>query len=278
MKKIIYLIACLLCIQVINAQQLRLDWAAPSTANYSQNNIELCGASRTLDLRVSHVQGGDSNCPYGGFGFNKYRYTMKIFRNNVLINTKMFRASSCWAHIPFYNINLTPGSYRAEIRLETRRFPWGWRTRFTRNTNVIQVTRNAAVPSFTINGVIPNPEVPIEVCSNDIIIDASSTTCEDKYWVGVWEFDYDNWNRPQEYEWGKWFNGQAPSNLNLQQLSANHSFGSSFLGNNTARQGEILYGGKLPNGNDRYYHVSVCTGFPAWKCSSAVIKVKCDCN
>ena len=269
----------LLITQSLDAQQFRLDWRAPGTTNYSQQDIELCGPSRDLQLRASHVRNSDPNCPYPGWGVNRYRYTITILKNNVPVTTLQVPTSSCWLHQPFPVMSIEPGFYRARIVLETKRFPWGgWRVRFTAFTNSIEVTRSPSTPSFKINGITPDPQTPIEVCPSKIIIDPSDTACEDAYWIGVWEFDYDNWSRPGEYEWGKWFSGEAPSELNLQELSAVHSYGSSFLGDDPLRQGEILFGGKLSNNNDRYYHVSVCTGFPTWTCSSAIIKIKCNCN
>lgn len=259
----------------LSAQNLTFDWAAPGTNNFIGNDPVICGNQQTVRLRVGW--NNDPNCPYPGWGANRYRFTIRLFKNNALISTRIYPASNCFINDFYDNYVLTEGTYRAEIQLEVRRAFWRWRIQATGNAGVLIVTREASVPGLKINGQVPDPNIPIEVCPGNIQIDASDTKCEDKYWIGVWEFDFVNWNRPQRYEWGKWFNGQAPANLNLQQLAAQHSFGSDFLGNDNTREGEILFGGLLTNGTPRYYRVEVCTGTPQWQCKTGVIKVKCSC-
>jgi hypothetical protein len=259
----------------MTAQIFTLDWREPSTTVWTNNNVSICGESRLSDLKISYQN--DPNCPYSGLGANRYRYTRKLYKDGTLLSTRVFNASSCWFNDTYLNSTLTSGTYTAHVTVEVRKFWWSWRVVRSGYTNSIVVSRNPSVPSFKINGITPDPKTPIEVCPGKITLDASGTTCESKYFVGVWEFDYVNWNRPQEYEWGRWFDGEAPTDLNLQQLSSQYSYGTDFLGNNPNRQGDILFSGTLPNNTPRYYHISVCTGNPAWECASAVIKVKCSC-
>lgn len=276
MKNLFYLlITLLISTHMVNSQNLTLEWAEPNTNSFSSSDLDICGATKEVRLKASYSN--DQQCPYNGWGANRYRFTIKLYKNNVLISTRIYPASSCWINDTYSNFNLSEGHYRANIMLEVRGAFWRWRVQNSGYTSSFIVRRNSATPIFTINGIVPDPKIPIEVCPSKIIIDPSNTSCEDKYWVGVWEFDYQNWNRPREYEWGKWFDGEASSNLNLQQLSAQYSFNSDFLGTDISREGEILYGGNLPNNNPRYYYISICTGFPDWQCASAIIKVKCDC-
>lgn len=277
MKNLIYILMILFTSLngMVNSQNLTLEWAEPNTNNFSSSDIDICGTTKEVRLKASYAN--DPLCPYNGWGANRYRFTIKIYKDNVLISTRRYPASSCWINDIYSNFTLSEGHYRANIMLEVRGAFWRWRIQNSGYTSSFIVKRSSATPAFTINGIVPDPEIPIEVCPSKIIIDASNTSCEDKYWVGVWEFDYQNWTRPKKYEWGKWFNGEALFNLNLQQLSSQYSFGSDFLGTDLARQGDILFGGDLPNNNPRYYHVSICTGYPNWQCVSAVIKVKCFC-
>ncbi len=275
MKRISILFLFLFSAHFILAQNIMLEWAEPGTTNYSNTNLSICGESKNATLKASFSN--DPLCPYSGWGANRYRYTINLFKDNVLISTRSFQASSCSANEFYNNFTLTEGVYKVNIILEVRGSWWRWRQRRNGTSSLLIVNRTPATPAFTINGIVPIPDEPIEVCPEQIIIDPSSTSCEDDYYVGIWEFDYLNWNRPLQYEWGKWFEGQAPASINLQQLSAQYSFGNDFLGSVSSRQGEILYGGNLPNNNPRYYHVSICTGYPSWNCASAVIKVKCSC-
>lgn len=257
-----------------NSQNLTLEWAEPNTNNFSSSDLDICGEIKEVRLKASYAN--DPQCPYSGWGANRYRFTIKLYKDNVLISTRIYQASSCWINDTYSGFNLSNGHYRANIMLEVRGAFWRWRIQNSGYTSSFIVKRNSATPAFTINGIVPDPEIPIEVCPSKIIIDPSNSTCEDKYWVGVWEFDYLNWDRPKKYEWGKWFDGEAPSSLNLQQLSSQHSFGSDYLGTDLTRQGEVLFGCNLSNNNPRYYYVSICTGYPNWQCASAVIKVKCS--
>lgn len=260
-------------IQFVQSQDISFEWTELNSSSYSNNEINICGESKRVKLKVSWKN--DPNCPYSGWGANRYRWTTRLYKNNILISTRASQSGSCWINEIYNDFQVSKGVYRAHITLEVRGWLWVWQTQRSGSAG-FNVNRNDAVPSFTINGIIPNPEIPIEVCSSKININPSGTTCEGKYYVGVWEFDFLNWDRPNNYEWGRWFDGEAPAELNLQQLSAQHSQGANFSGD-LNRQGEVLYGGNLSNNNLRYYYISICTGYPEWKCESAVIKVSCSC-
>jgi hypothetical protein len=132
-----------------------------------------------------------------------------------------------------------------------------------------------ATPSLAIGGTPPPQDgSPIEVCADSVTVDASATSCESTYAIVVEESDR-WWNRTYDYEWGRWFSGQAPSSLDLQQLSASYSYPPNFTGS-PGRQGSPLVGGDLPAGGARHYRVGVCTAEPSWACKWALVRVN-DC-
>src|SRR5690606_7980003 len=58
----------------------------------------------------------------------------------------------------------------------------------------------------------------------------------------------------------RWFSGQAPGNINLNNVAAALGYGP-------------LQGGNLPNGAKRYYRVALCTGDDGWECKNALIRL-----
>lgn len=173
-------------------------------------------------------------------------------------NVKAFYGSYAQSFAPgeYYRVKLAVGS------------PW--------NETVKLIYIKPATPSFTINGMSPPPDnSPLSVCASNVTINASATSCESKYYIGVAESDL-WWNRTYDYEWGKWFSGEAPSSLNLQQLATTYSYAPNFTGS-PARQGSPLIGGNLPAGGSRYYRLSVCTGEPSWTCKFALLQVNGNC-
>ncbi|SOE21227.1 hypothetical protein SAMN06298216_1698 [Spirosomataceae bacterium TFI 002] len=181
----------------------------------------------------------------------------------------------------FSNLILPPGRYQVQLFIEKHEGWWifkKWETWINETSpNYLDISNKPATPNYTINGQAIFGDTPIDVCSGNIKIDASLCQCESKYSINVQESDR-YWNRTNQYEWGTWFNGIAPNNLNLQYLSTVNSTGNDFVGS-ASRQNTPLISGSLPNnGGDRYYRVSVCTGEPSWNCKTALIRVKCDCE
>lgn len=141
-----------------------------------------------------------------------------------------------------------------------------------------------ATPNFSIKGILASSStIPLVNFSNSeiITIDASNTTCESKYYVGVWETGTNWWERTYAYEWGHWFSGQAPAAISLQQLATNSNNYSNFDGD-IVRKGQILFGGNISTvlpppgstvllpyqpglvGQQRRYTVEVSTYEPVW--------------
>ena len=173
-----------------------------------------------------------------------------------------------------------PGVYKAHVKVESRRKGciFGWKLVSDGFTNSFTVGTTPAQPNFNVNGFpIPANGSAINVCGSNIKLNAAATTCEKNYFIGVEEAG-PSWNRTYKYEWGRWFSGQAPNLMNLQGLSATYSTGTSFLGTDLSRQGDILFGGNLPSGEPRHYIVKVCTADPTWQCKHALIKVNSNCK
>jgi hypothetical protein len=139
------------------------------------------------------------------------------------------------------------------------------------------VSQTQATPNFNINGIaIPTNGSPINVCGSNIRVNAGASTCETRYMVSIQECDL-WWNRTGQYEVDVWFNGQAPDNINLQLIANNYSQPPYFTGP-SSRYNTGLFGGTLPNGQARYYRVSICVNEPNWLCKTALIKVDGNCR
>lgn len=153
------------------------------------------------------------------------------------------------------------------------------------NIRTVQV-KGKSHADFTINGqAVPTDGSPISVCfSQPITINASATTFETQYYVGVAESNL-WWARTGKYEWGKWFSGTAPANISLQTVISQNLSGftaplpADVAGNITL---SYLLGGMLNTvgfeGQERYYRVSVCTNEPEWECKTVLIKVNMNCR
>lgn len=279
MKNLILSIFLMLTTYHVLQAQLKLLRSAPDPyATYTNNDFSYCGTPSFRSFRVSYSQCPNIfgvNC-VGGCGANPFRYTVSLQRNGVTISTQTFRASSDWSNTFFYSVTAVAATYRAHIKVELRkRNCLGWNTLFSGYTNTITALKMDAVPNFHINQP-PIFTLPyVTSCISNIRINAGNTFCETRYYIGVEESD-EWWNRTYDYEWGLWFGGQAPNNINLQQLASTYSVPPHFTGS-PSRQGQILIGGNLPSGHKRFYRVSVCTDEPSWKCKSTLLRVDQDC-
>jgi hypothetical protein len=282
MKKIIVLILGLFLNNICKAGTVNLFQFASNNV-HSQSNFSVCG-SQTHSFFIKYTFSSHSSC-----WSNRYRIKFKLFKDGTQINLGFEDVNLTFANWSFNNLTVTPGAYSATVTLERRPCAGAWYTAETLSTNIINVS-STAIPNFTINGTVATEaNVPILNFSNgDIItVDATNTSCESRYWVGIWETGTNWWERTYDYEWGQWFSGQAPTNINLQQLATNASNYSLFNGN-IARKGQILFGGTInaisppPNsptlpyqlgliGQPRRYAVEVCTNEPTWTCKKIQI-------
>ncbi|MEM9921795.1 MAG: T9SS type A sorting domain-containing protein [Bacteroidota bacterium] len=214
----------------------------------------------------------------GGFGANPYRFTITLLRDGDPVATTTAQMSSDWVQRSFSNVNLEGGVYTATVELERRAFPGIWQfVEMRPSSNLVVVNSANVVPNFTVNGnAVPSDGTPVNVCASNINMDARQTFCETRYYIGVQESN--RWyTRTFQYEWGRWYQGDAPTSINLQQLSINNSQAPYYTGDPN-RQNSALIGGQLPDGQDRYYRVSLCTNEPSWQCKTMLIRVNGNCR
>lgn len=278
-------ILCMLITLIANSAVANalLEWSNAGMTQYNGGTITSCGPAKGVDFIATYAYGQSvsstgtpsPNCP-GGFGANPYRITLELYRDNTLISTYTVQTSSCWARRLFQNVAATPGNYSVNYKFERRQLVGGWGTLQSGSTSITPATKAPAVPNLSINGQGAPASGAINVSiTSGITLDGSSTQCATFYWVGVHESDL-FWNRTYKYEWGKWFTGAPPNNLNLQQLATTYSQPPDWAGNNVAQQRTPLIAGFLDppaNTQARYYRVALCTNEPSWVCKITLLRV-----
>lgn len=286
MKKIfIFLLLGIVVTNICRAGTVNL-YQVSSSGVQSQSDLVICG-SQTHSFFIAYAFSSHNSC-----WANRYRVTFKLYKDGVEINSANFTVASTYANQGFYSFNVIPGAYSATVKLERRPCAGAWYTAETLNTNNINVN-SIATPNFSIKGTLASSStIPVVNFSNGEIIklDASSTTCESKYWVGVWETGINWWERTYAYEWGQWFSGQATSIINLQQLATTPINYYQYNGDIT-RKGQVLFGGTISSvlppsgstlllpyqssllGQPRHYTVEVCTSEPVWTCKKIQIVI-----
>ncbi|HEV2862799.1 MAG TPA: hypothetical protein VGX48_17415 [Pyrinomonadaceae bacterium] len=261
----------LACSGVAAAGTASLEWAPANTSAYSAGGIVSCGASKKVDFKVGY---SGSNCG-GTIGSNPYRFEFFLYRNGVQIGYIPYQqASSCWYNSIFYSVDADAGTYSAIVNFQKRNLS-GWVPVSKDYSGNLNASKTPATPAFLINGQLATTSAPANVTVNikdPITIDATQTTCETTYNVGAQESDK-YWNRTLKYEWWKWFPGDAPNNINLQQLATTYSNPPDYLGTDLTRYGTPLFGGDLSPGVQRYYRVNLCTAEPTWVCATALLRV-----
>ncbi len=252
----------------------------------STSNFTVC-TNGTRNFRVEYTFSSHGTCwP------NPYRCSFKLFRNGVEIASLLNQlSSSTFQNWTFNNVPVTPGTYTATVKLERRPCIGAWYTCCTDGSNAISVTTNAT-PNGNIQGVVASSTSSplVNVCASNIILNAAATSCETAYWVGVWETTDNPGERTYNYEWGKWYTGQAPSNINLQQIATSCTSaatgwingpapGSSTVPGSTMIGGTILYSTNPAYiGRPRHYRVEICTNEPSWQCKTILMRVDGNCR
>jgi hypothetical protein len=261
----------LACSGVAAAGTANLAWAPANTPSYGGGGIVSCGASKKVDFKVAY---SGSNCG-GTFGSNPYRFEFFLYRNGVQIGYIPYQqGSSCWWNGIFYSVDADAGTYSAIVNFQKRTLG-GWVPVAKDYSGNLSASKTPATPAFLINGQLATPTVFPSVTVNisqPITIDATPTTCETTYNVGAQESDQ-YWNRTFKYEWWKWFPGDAPNNINVQQLATTYSRPPDYLGSDLTRYGTPLFGGDLSPGVKRFYRVNLCTAEPSWACATALLRV-----
>jgi hypothetical protein len=177
----------LACEGIAAAGTATLEWAPANTTAYSAGGVVSCGVSKKIDIRVAYT---GSNCG-GTIGSNPYRFEFYLYRNGVQIGHIPFQqGSSCWWNGIFYSVDADAGTYSARVNFQKRTLV-GWVPVWD-NSSTFGASKSAATPAFTINGQLAttttSPNVTLNI-SQSIIIDATPTTCETKYWLGAMESD-----------------------------------------------------------------------------------------
>jgi hypothetical protein len=149
-------------------------------------------------------------------------------------------------------------------------------------TDQVTVNMTPATPNFSLKNSSVDPGIAAPatlwgICASYIHLNASATTCETRYWIDVQELDGST-NRTYQYEWGKWVQGEAPIDIDLQSLAA--SSGDYWINGPDARKDNILIGGNVEvyPFDMRRYRVSICTDQPSWTCKSIVFTVDGTCK
>jgi hypothetical protein len=278
-KSLLTVLVLLAAIPSTSHAAFKIELSQSTTGtNYSTSGFNFCGsAKRHFQISYRYCQGDDCG-PKPTCGNRPYEMTGELFLNGTLVATVEHSSPQSWANFFFYDVDVQAGTYTAKVTLRKRNTSCiNFSTVEGVNaTNSITVNALPAVPNFNIDGHLPTADgSPISVCAGYIQLNAAATSCENNYYVGVAESDR-WWSRTYQYEWGKWFTGQAPNGENLQRLSMDFSVDPHFTGD-LNRRGDVLIDGTLANGQQRHYRVSVCTGEPAWTCKHALIQVDGTC-
>lgn len=301
MKKNIILILGVLFFQSnVIAQVVQLEFYSNTVqpgvcSGWCHHNFSVCNMSHT-QFRIYFYHPGSLPGTCNTSNPNNYKFSISLYRDGIqLTSTSVANGTSGYYPSPGLNsIPTIPGNYYAEVVFEKKKcIPHQWTNVGTYRSNTITVSASPAIPNFTISGsnaTVTN--IPFKSFSNGelITVDASNTLCESNYFIGVWETGTNWWERTYNYEWGQWFSGQAPANINLQHLATNTNNYTHFNGD-INRKGQILFGGIIsavsppPNssvllpyqsvliGQHRRYTVEVCTAEPSWTCKKFQIAI-----
>jgi len=263
-------------LQTVNAQTANIE--------FYNGTAYICGVEqKTQDFKVNFCfccGTGNANCDPSLCNIgNPYKAIIKMYRNGSLYNTTEFNLSSPYFYQPLTGFPVAAGtSYYATVQFQRKKNACiGWETIAQLTTNTLNTPVIQGTPDFNINGtaVLPNWQ-SMDVCASNIKINAAATTCEKDYFVGITEYGNDWSTRTYDYEVNLWFAGEAPNNINLQNIATTYSYPPYYTGS-ASRQGSPLIGGNLANGQVRHYSVSICIG-PTWTCKSAFIKVNGSCR
>jgi hypothetical protein len=262
--------------QTVNAQTASLQ--------FYNGTSSICGVEqKTQDFKVnfSYCVGQiEANCDPSLCNVgNPYKAIIKMYRNGSLYNTTEFNLSSTYFYQPLTGFPVAAGtSYYATVQFQRKKnLCVGYETISQLTTNTLTTPVIQGTPDFNLNGVAVLPDwQSMDVCASNIKVNAANTTCEKDYFIGITEYGNDWSTRTYDYEVNLWFAGEAPNNINIQNIATTYSHPPYFTGS-ASRQGSPLIGGNLPNGQVRHYSVGVCIG-PTWTCKTAFIKVNGNCR
>jgi len=261
------------------ALQHKSPGAVSLTNPWSQNGIAICAPASPLDFQALHYVPG----VYQG----NFRFSWDLDLNGQVVShaeapwdlTSSFAQNYTFQYT-FYGVTPQPGTYTIHLVIQEFKGFWffgSWQTVFDETSNAVVASDIVPTGSFKIRDVSGNfvppssSGSPIQVSlSGGIVIDASASSCDPAYLIIVEESDR-WWNRTFANEWNRWFNGRAPSHLNLQQLT------TTFSASNGTGYFSLL-GGQFQSppsfaGEDRFYRVGLQVGGAPWNPEFALIQV-----
>ena len=281
-RRALLLLALLLILPSVARAQLKLRHKEPGPVGlfnpWSDKSIALCP-------------------PIPAREFQAYRYVPGIFQGYFRFSWTLYRNgqnagsfSSIWDlrgnsflqnytfQNTFFNVIPQSGTYDVRLLVERRSgfIIYNWNTVISETSNSITATTTMPTHSFIIKSasgafVPPHPSgSPIKVSlGSGVIMDASASSCEPSYLIIVEESNI-AWDRTLKNEWNRWFNGGAPNNLDLQNLTTTYSIsdGTGYFS---------LLGGNFTSppfqGQKRYYRIGLQAGGAPWNPMFALIEV-----
>jgi hypothetical protein len=247
---------------------------------YNTANIAVCQPASPSDFRIDGVVPGGWSGTFH-FDWTLYRNGQQVGFYEQTVSAPLGLNYVSFQHV--FSVTTEVGSYSASFVVRKRKLTFSGFNYDTivldDNATPIVVSAVEPTPSFKILNssnvfVDPPPDgspIPVSL-STGIVMNAAATTCETAYAVIVQESNQ-WWSRTMQHEWWKWFSGQAPANLDLQQLTTSYSASDgtgyfSLLGGNFTSSSPIAF-----NGQPRFYRVGLAPGGGGWNPKMALIQV-----
>jgi hypothetical protein len=249
--------------------------------DYSAANFPACRPVAASDFRVKHYVPG----MISGY----FHFVWTLFKNGQSYQTDTqtydLRGNSAlgyqnYTYVKnFLNIPSDNGVYMGRLEIQERAGPF-WNYHYngiysgdSPTLTISDVTPTHAIKIRDTNGVFVSPPTDgsaIQVSlGGGIIVDASGSTCETGYLISVQESNV-SWIRSNLNEMDKWFTGQAPANINLQQTVTTYSpsDGTGYF----SLLGGFFSSGPLA-GQARYYRVGIQAAGAPWNPKYGLIQV-----
>jgi Secretion system C-terminal sorting domain len=155
MKKVLYLIICLVVIQTklfaITAVLEHYQTYFPG--GYTTSDFSVCG-SQLKDFKIYYEYCSLPGCgPANSCLTNaNYRYQVTLFRNGSSVASHTFQANGTGTYDYFTGINVTPGTYQMRIVFQRSNLICSWITVNTSYSNAIVVSALPPAPVLSISG------------------------------------------------------------------------------------------------------------------------------
>lgn len=157
MKKVLYLIVCLVVIQsklyAAFAVFEHYQYLTP-VSGYAGTNFVVCG-SALKDFRVYYQYCSlTPGCAPANLCLTNgnYRFKVTLYRNGVSVASHTFQASGSWTYDYFNGITVTPGTYNVGVVFQKSNLLCSWVDVSTTTSNSLVVTTLPAAPVISISG------------------------------------------------------------------------------------------------------------------------------